>query len=25
VALVPHATAVLFGRHVLKMNPVLLP
>ena len=24
VALVPHATAVLFGRHVLKMNPVLL-
>jgi putative transport protein len=24
VALVPHATAVLFGRYVLKMNPVLL-
>jgi putative transport protein len=24
VALVPHGTAVLFGRHVLKMNPVLL-
>jgi len=24
VALVPHASAVLFGRHVLKMNPVLL-
>ena len=24
VALVPHTTAVLFGRHVLKMNPVLL-
>ena len=24
VALVPHTTAVLFGRYVLKMNPVLL-
>ena len=24
VALVPHATAALFGRYVLKMNPVLL-
>jgi putative transport protein len=24
VALTPHVTAVLFGRHVLKMNPVLL-
>jgi putative transport protein len=24
VALTPHLTAVLFGRHVLKMNPVLL-
>jgi putative transport protein len=24
VALVPHATAVFFGRYVLKMNPVLL-
>jgi len=24
VAVVPHATAVLFGRYVLKMNPVLL-
>jgi putative transport protein len=24
VAFVPHASAILFGRHVLKMNPVLL-
>jgi putative transport protein len=24
VALTPHVTAVLFGRHVLKMNPVIL-
>jgi putative transport protein len=24
VALVPHTTAVFFGRYVLKMNPVLL-
>jgi len=24
VALIPHACAVLFGKYVLKMNPVLL-